>query len=85
MGILTVKIQSLIEHSQQNPKDFKTKRKLVEFMEIRRKHLGSFSLLIGRYLKARSLPRYFAILEKLNLKFPKFSNRSRPENIELPK
>lgn len=58
-GQLTVKIIALGEHCAQHKHDYKSQRKIVELVAIRRRFL--------KYLRRVSLQRYFNLLDKLSL------------------
>ncbi|MCL4229689.1 30S ribosomal protein S15 [Candidatus Dependentiae bacterium] len=59
-ALLTRKIQQLTDHLQKNPKDFSSKRGLVNSVSLRKKLL--------KYLKNKNQERYHILIDRLGLK-----------------
>ncbi len=59
-ALLTRKIQQLTDHLQKNPKDFSSKRGLVNTVSLRKKLL--------KYLKNTNQERYHILIGRLGLK-----------------
>lgn len=60
VAILTRKIEDLTAHLKKNPKDFHSRRGLLQMVADRRSHL--------RYLEKSDKRRYNAVLKKTGLK-----------------
>jgi len=60
VAILTRKIEELTSHLKKNPKDFHSRRGLLQMVADRRAHL--------RYLEKNDKRRYNAVLKKTGLK-----------------
>lgn len=60
IAILTRKIEDLTTHLKKNPKDFHSRRGLLQMVADRRSHL--------RYLEKSDKRRYNAVLKKTGLK-----------------
>lgn len=60
VALLTRKINELASHLKKNPKDFHSRRGLLQMVADRRKHL--------RYLERKDAKAYAATLKKLGLK-----------------
>lgn len=60
IALLTEKIKMLNDHLQANPKDFSSKRGLMDAVSRRRKYL--------RYLEKENLARYKTTIERLGLR-----------------
>lgn len=60
VGILTRKIEELTRHLKKNPKDFHSRRGLLQMVADRRTHL--------RYLEKNNKRQYSATIKKLGLK-----------------
>jgi len=60
VGILSKQIDELAKHLKKNPKDFHSRRGLLQMVSDRRIHL--------RYLEAHNKRRYNALIKKLGLK-----------------
>ena len=60
VALLTKKISELAGHLKKNPKDFHSRRGLLQMVADRRKHL--------KYLERKNKKNYEATLEKLGLK-----------------
>lgn len=60
VGILSRKIDELTSHLKKNPKDFHSRRGLLQMVADRRSHL--------RYLEKNDKRRYNALIKKLGLK-----------------
>lgn len=60
IAILTRKIEDLTSHLKKNPKDFHSRRGLLQMVADRRAHL--------RYLEKSDKRRYNAVLKKTGLK-----------------
>lgn len=59
-ALLTRKIEELTKHLKKNPKDFHSRRGLLQMVADRRSHL--------RYLEKNNKRRYNALIKKLGLK-----------------
>ena len=60
VGILSRKIEELTKHLKKNPKDFHSRRGLLQMVADRRSHL--------RYLEKNNKRQYSALIKKLGLK-----------------
>lgn len=60
IALLSKQIDELAKHLKKNPKDFHSRRGLLQMVSDRRVHL--------RYLEANDKRRYNAIIKKLGLK-----------------
>ncbi|MDR2377722.1 MAG: 30S ribosomal protein S15 [Puniceicoccales bacterium] len=60
VAILTARIQHITEHLRSHKKDYHTRRGLIAMANHRRKLLD--------YLQKHSLPRYEALIQRLNLR-----------------
>lgn len=60
IGILTRQIDELTRHLKKNPKDFHSRRGLLQMVADRRAHL--------RYLEKNNKRQYSAVLKKIGLK-----------------
>ncbi|MFZ5954048.1 MAG: 30S ribosomal protein S15 [Candidatus Dependentiae bacterium] len=60
IALLTEKIKMLTNHFESNPKDFSSKRGLLDAVSRRRKYL--------RYLEKHNLARYKTTIERLGLR-----------------
>lgn len=60
VALLTRKINELSTHLRKNPKDFHSRRGLLQMVADRRKHL--------KYLEKKSEEAYKAVIKKLGLK-----------------
>jgi small subunit ribosomal protein S15 len=60
VAILTARIQHITEHLRSHKKDYHTRRGLIAMANRRRKLLD--------YLQKHSLPRYEALIQRLNLR-----------------
>jgi len=60
VALLSKQIDELAKHLKKNPKDFHSRRGLLQMVADRRVHL--------RYLEANDKRRYNAVLKKLGLK-----------------
>ena len=59
-GLLTKSINELSTHLKKNPKDFHSRRGLLQMVADRRKHL--------KYLERKDEKKYSALIKKLGLK-----------------
>lgn len=60
VGLLSSRIDELAKHLKKNPKDFHSRRGLLQMVADRRTHL--------RYLETHDKRRYNALVKKLGLK-----------------
>jgi len=60
VALLSKQIDELAKHLKKNPKDFHSRRGLLQMVADRRSHL--------RYLEANNKRRYNAVVKKLGLK-----------------
>lgn len=60
VGVLTRQIEELTRHLKKNPKDFHSRRGLLQMVADRRTHL--------RYLEKNNKRQYSTIIKKLGLK-----------------
>lgn len=60
VALLTARINELTPHFKANPKDHHGRRGLLKMVNSRKRLLA--------YLKARDLPRYAALIQKLGLR-----------------
>ncbi|MCA9366095.1 30S ribosomal protein S15 [Candidatus Kaiserbacteria bacterium] len=60
VGLLTRKINELASHLKKNPKDFHSRRGLLQMVADRRKHL--------KYLEGKDEKAHASLLKKLGLK-----------------
>ena len=60
IALLSKQIDALAKHLKQNPKDFHSRRGLLQMVADRRTHL--------RYLETNNKRRYTAVVKKLGLK-----------------
>ncbi len=60
VALLTRNIEELSKHLRKNPKDFHSRRGLLQMVADRRTHL--------RYLEKNNKRRYSAVIKKLGLK-----------------
>jgi len=60
VALFTYRISSLSKHLQENKKDFSSKRRLLELVGKRKRHLN--------YLAKKDINRYRAIIEKLDIR-----------------
>ena len=60
VALLTKKINALTEHMKQNPKDFSTRRGLLQMVSNRRRLLD--------YLKRKDQSRYVAVIKRLGVR-----------------
>lgn len=60
VGLLTKQINELASHLKKNPKDFHSRRGLLQMVADRRRHL--------KYLERKDMKAYNALIKKLGLK-----------------
>ena len=60
VALLTKKINALTEHMKQNPKDFSTRRGLLQMVSNRRRLLD--------YLKRKDQSRYVELIKRLGIR-----------------
>ncbi len=60
IALLTKRIEALVEHFKQSPKDFNSRRGLLKLIGRRRRLL--------KYLQTKNFTAYQTLIEKLNLR-----------------